>query len=244
MLVLNLIRSFLFNIYFILMSFICATIGIIFLFGKRETAFLAPQIWEKLLSLGAKYILGLTYQVEGVENLPSGPYIIASKHQSAWETYSFCGIFKGSIFVAKKELSHLPLMNFHFKKQKTIFVNRKLGAAAREDMIKQAKERISDGDRIIIYPEGRRKSPFEKPKYKNGIAGLYQELNVPVVPVALNSGLFWPRRSFIKNPGTITVSILPPILPGLSSDEFMKTLETSIETKCHELYTKVPTHRD
>lgn len=229
------IKSSLFNIYFFIISITCALFGLFFLLGKRETAFLVPQLWEKLLSFGARWLLDLDYRVEGLENLPKGPCLLASKHQSAWETFCFCGIFPGAVFIAKKELRYLPLMNFHFDKQKTIFVNRKLGSLAREDMIRQAKERIADGDRIVIYPEGTRHAPGVKTKYKQGIAGLYKALNVPVVPIALNSGVYWPRRSFLKNPGTITVSVLPPIQPGLPAEEFMAQLQTAIDTRSLEL---------
>ena len=229
------IKSFLFNIYFFFVSFGCALFGLFFLLGHRKTAFLVPKVWEILLSFGARWLLDLDYRVEGLENLPKGACILASKHQSAWETFTFCGIFPGAVFIAKQELRYLPLMNFHFDKQKTIFVNRKLGSLAREDMIRQAKERIADGDRIVIYPEGTRHAPGAKTKYKQGIVGLYKELNVPVVPISLNSGVYWPRRSFLKKPGTITVSILPPIQPGLTPEVFMETLHTAIETRSQEL---------
>ncbi len=229
------IKSFLFNIYFIIVSLGCALFGLVFLLGARRTAFIVPQFWEKMLSFGARWLLDLDYKVEGLENLPKGPCLLASKHQSAWETFSFCGIFPEAVFIAKQELRYLPFMNFHFDKQKTIFVNRKLGSATRADMIRQAKERVADGDRIVIYPEGTRHAVGTKPKYKMGIASLYKELNVPVVPIALNSGVFWPRRSFLKKPGTITVSILPPIQPGLSQDDFMATLQNAIETRSLEL---------
>lgn len=229
------IKSFIFNIYFFLISFGCALFGLLFLLGSRRTAFLVPKVWERLLSFGARWLLDLNYRVEGLENLPQGPCILASKHQSAWETFTFCGIFPGAVFIAKQELRYLPLMNFHFDKQKTIFVKRKLGALAREDMIRQAKERIADGDRIVIYPEGTRHAPGSKTKYKQGIAGLYKELNVPVIPIALNSGVYWPRRGFLKKQGTITVSVLPPIHPGLDAETFMETLQSAIETKSKEL---------
>jgi 1-acyl-sn-glycerol-3-phosphate acyltransferase len=223
------IKSLVFNIYFVLASSFSAIFGLIFLLGNRKMAFKTPQLWGALNSWGARHILGLDYRVLGLENMPEGPCIIASKHQSAWETYSFCNIFPESVFIAKRELLYIPFFNFHFMKTKTIMLNRKLGSHAKADMVRQAQERIADGDRIIIYPEGTRKGFGEKPKYKQGIAAMYTELNVPVVPVALDSGAFWPRRGFEKKSGTITVSILPPIQPGLPHAEFMKNLEDKIE---------------
>lgn len=230
------LRSLIFNIYFVVVSLSTAFFGLPFLLGSRKLAFKPSQAWGALSTLGAKYIIDLDYKVDGIENLPKeGPYIIASKHQSAWETYSFCNIFPESVFIAKRELLYVPFYNFHFMKTKTILLNRKLGSRAKSDMVRQAKERIADGDRIIIYPEGTRKGFGDAPKYKQGIGALYTELNVPVVPVALNSGAFWPRRGFEKKPGIITVSILPAIEPGLSHSEFMKALESSIEGKMASL---------
>ncbi|MBW8309015.1 MAG: 1-acyl-sn-glycerol-3-phosphate acyltransferase [Candidatus Paracaedibacteraceae bacterium] len=225
------LRSFLFNIYFVIISSLCALLGLPFLLGSRKLAFIVPQVWARLTALGTKYILGLDYKVEGRENLPTGACIIASKHQSAWETVIFCEIFRGSVFVAKRELLFLPFFNFHFLKQKTIMLNRKLGGKARADLVRQAAERVAENDRIIIYPEGTRRPIGATPKYKQGISTMYVQLNVPIVPVALNSGAFWPRRGFGKKPGTIIVSILPPILPGLTQSEFMQTLEERIESK-------------
>jgi 1-acyl-sn-glycerol-3-phosphate acyltransferase len=225
------LRSFLFNIYFVIVSTLSALLGLPFLLGSRKLAFVVPQAWARLTTLGTKYILGLDYKVEGRENLPAGACVIASKHQSAWETVIFCEIFRGSIFVAKRELLYLPLFNFHFLKQKTIMLNRKLGGQAKADLVRQAAERVAEGDRIIIYPEGTRRPIGSEPKYKQGIGAMYMQLNVPIVPVALNSGAFWPRRGFEKKAGTITVSILPPIYPGLTQSEFMQKLEESIESK-------------
>lgn len=224
-----------FNIYFVIVSTLVTSLGLFLVFGSRKLAFKVPRTWGAACSFGAKHILGLDYRVEGLENLPKGPCIIASKHQSTWETFSFCNIFPESVFIAKRELLFIPFFNFHFMKTKTIMLNRKLGTLAMADMVRQAKERVADGDKIIIYPEGTRKGFGDIPRYKRGIGAMYAELNVPVVPVALNSGAFWPRRGFEKKSGTITVSILPAIQPGLSHDEFMKTLEEKIEGKMRDL---------
>jgi len=229
-------RSLLFNIYFFSVSACVAIFGCFLLFGSRKTAFIVSHVWEKLVRWGSKYIIGLDYQVEGLENLPAkGPYIIASKHQSAWETCSFCGIFPGTIFISKITLSYIPFMGFHFAKQKVILVDRRLGHKARENMLQQAKERAAQGDRIVIFPEGERTFIDQPSKYKSGVYYMHEELQVPVVPVALNSGVFWPRNSFIKRPGIITVSILPPIQPGLQRDVFMDQLQEVIEKRSKEL---------
>lgn len=229
------LRSALFNIYFFIVSAFCAIFGSFLLFGSRNTAFIASKIWERMVHWGTKYIIGLDYRVEGYENLPEGACILASKHQSAWETCSFCGIFPKVIFVSKKELSYIPFIGFHFMKQKVILVDRKLGTQAKANMILQAKERVKDNDRIIIFPEGKRTPVGSHAKLKSGIFYMQQELGVPVVPVALNSGVYWPRRRFLKYPGVITVRILPALPLGLDRESFMQQLESAIHTNSKAL---------
>lgn len=229
------IRSTLFNIYFFVASALCAIGGCIWLLGSRKSSFKAAILWEQVVHWGTKYIVGLDYRIEGYENLPRGACILASKHQSAWETCSFCGIFPTVVFIAKKELSYIPFIGFHFMKQKVILVNRRLGAKAKSDMIRQAKERVQEQDRIIIFPEGSRTAVGSSPKLKTGIFYMQQELGIPVVPVALNSGVYWPRRQFLKYPGVITVRILPPLPQGLSRETFMQQLEEAIHQTSKDL---------
>lgn len=233
------IRSFVFDVYFYIIGVLISILSLPILLGPQSWSYAVPRFWGYLTLVGARWILGLSYKVEGLENLPSKPYIIASKHQSAWETAAMCHIFPGSVYVLKKELKYIPFFNFHFARQKVITVDRKLGKFAIEPMVKSAQVHKEARRCIIIYPEGTRSAVGKAGRYRAGVFALQEGLDIPVVPVALNSGVFWPRRSFIKKSGMITVSILPPINPGLTREKFMEVLEQSIETRSNQLYEEV-----
>jgi 1-acyl-sn-glycerol-3-phosphate acyltransferase len=132
-------------------------------------------------------------------------------------------------FVLKRELLSIPLFGWYLRKVGMIAVDRAAGASALRNMARQASEAFAEGRSILIFPEGTRVPPGESRPYHPGVAALYTQLKVPVVPVALNSGLFWGRRSFVKRPGTVTVQFLPPIPPGLDRKAFMRELESRIE---------------
>lgn len=228
-------RSFMFDIYFYIISFLISFFFLPLLLGPINWGYLAPKAWGFMTLWGAKWILGLDYKVEGWENLPPAPYIIASKHQSAWETAAMTYIFPGSVFILKKELKYVPLFNLYFWRLKAISVDRSLGKLAIEPMLKEAEAHTKEGRCIIIYPEGTRSAVGQAGRYKFGVAALYEGLSIPVVPVALNSGVFWPRRSFLKYAGTITVTILPAIESGINKTVFMKTLQDMIEKRTNAL---------
>ncbi len=229
------IRSILFDIAFYTGSVILVIILLPLLLGPRRWAAIPPWLWSLMTDFLARKILGLRYEVEGWENVPELPFIIACKHQSAWETLVMSKLFPGCVFVLKQELMYIPLVQLYFKRQRSIAVNRKLGIKAIKNMVEQAKPILEDKQPIFIFPEGTRVSVGDKGEYHPGVAALYKELNVPVVPIALNSGLFWGRRHFIKKSGVIKVVILPLINPGLNRKEFMAKLETCIEEKTAEL---------
>jgi 1-acyl-sn-glycerol-3-phosphate acyltransferase len=155
--------------------------------------------------------------------------IIACKHQSSWETLAFTLLFDDIAIVLKRELLFIPVVGWAMARAGNIAVARGDGAAALRGMVRQAKAVIADGRRVVIFPEGTRVAPGDQRPYQIGTAALYRQLGVPVVPMALNSGLFWGRRKWVKGPGTITLEILPPIPPGLSRNAFMETLRERIE---------------
>lgn len=188
-------------------------------------------VWVFLLSNFAK----IDYEVTGWENIPKGPCIFASKHQSMWETQQLYNLLPRTVVVTKKELFYVPFFGVSMKKAGFIFVERKNSASALKKLIKMSQKRIKENHSIIIFPEGTRRAVGAPPDYKVGVGALYKYLGVPCVPIALNSGLFWPRRSFRRNAGTIEVKILPPIEPGLPRDAFMKELEDRIENKMKEI---------
>ncbi len=229
------VRSLLFDFLFYLSTSFIVLFFSPFLLLPVKKRFIVPQLWAKWTLLLAKHILGLHCKVVGTENLPKGPFIVASKHQSAWETIILNMITPYSVFILKRELLRIPILNFYLIGLKAIAVKRGGGSKTVEDMLQQAKKVISQDLSIIIFPEGTRGFVGQKTTYRQGVGNLYQELDVPVVPIALNSGLFWGRRSFLKTSGEVLVEILPPIYPGLEKEEFMKTLKATIETASDRL---------
>jgi 1-acyl-sn-glycerol-3-phosphate acyltransferase len=161
--------------------------------------------------------------------------LIASKHQSTWETLAYTILFPDAAIVLKRELLFIPIVGWAMARAGNIAVARGDGASALRGLVKQARAVIADGRSIVIFPEGTRVAPGDERPYQVGVAALYRQLGVPVVPVALNSGVFWGRRKFIKWPGLIRMQILPPIAPGLDREAFLNTLRRRIEDATKEL---------
>jgi 1-acyl-sn-glycerol-3-phosphate acyltransferase len=199
------------------------------LFVPRKLLAIFVAIWLRGIAKIASTSLGLRYKIRGVENQPSGPAIYASKHQSAWETLFFRLIVPDCAFVLKRDLMWIPLWGWYVWRMGMIGIDRAAGVRSIKKMIVRAHGVLAAGRPIVVFPQGTRVAPGAQSPYLSGIAAIYRELNVSVVPVALNSGLFWPRRRFVKFPGTITVEFLKPIPPGLKRTEFMEQLELQIE---------------
>ena len=176
-----------------------------------------------------EHVAGITYTLRGVENIPDGGVLIASKHQSAWDTMMFHRFVSHSVYVAKQEVTRIPLYGAVAKSIGSIAIDRRGGAKALKGLIRDCQAAIEGGHQIIIFPEGTRTAPGTRLPYQPGVAAIYSQLNVPVVPVALNSGLFWGRRSFYKRPGRIIVEFLSPIQPGLDRKVFLAELERKVE---------------
>lgn len=199
---------------------------------------LAPRSWAMagLAAHGAtsvwllEKVVGARMVVRNHDKLLPGPVIVAAKHQSAWDTFALIPLLRDPAMIMKRELGWIPIYGWFSHKFRMIFVHREAGPAALRRMARDAKDRAAANREIVIFPEGTRRPPGASPDYKPGVAFLYGALGVPVCPVALNSGLFWPRRSFRRYPGEIVVEFLDPIPPGLPRDEFMLRLETAIET--------------
>jgi 1-acyl-sn-glycerol-3-phosphate acyltransferase len=205
------------------------------LFGPRRWAMAALAIHGRFELWLLKLIVGTTFEVRGREKLPKGACLVASKHQSAWETFALIPLFRDPALLMKRELFWIPFHGWFSHKFEMIPVDRDKGPAALRRMLREAKSRIADGREIIIFPEGTRRAPGAPPDYKTGVILLYAALGVPCVPVALNSGVFWSRRSLTRRPGTIVVEFLDPIPPGLPRDEFLARLTTAIETASNRL---------
>jgi 1-acyl-sn-glycerol-3-phosphate acyltransferase len=161
--------------------------------------------------------------------MPDRPCIIAAKHQSAWDIFALSVLLDQPTFVLKKELMHIPFFGWFLRRYGAVPVDRKAGASALRGMLRRAKAEMARGRSVVIFPEGTRVPPGETRAYHPGVAALYRELDVPLVPVTLNSGWFWGRRKFRKKPGTIVVEFQPAIAPGLSRREVMARLSEALE---------------
>ena len=204
---------------------------------------LAPRRWAmeglRLHALASlwwlKVICGTRLEVRGREKLPAGAFLVASKHQSAWDTFALIPVFRDPAVVMKAELGLIPLYGWFSHKFRHIFVRRDKGPGALKAMIRDGRERASHGRQIVIFPEGTRRPPGAPPDYKPGFIALYEGLGLPCVPLALNSGLFWPRRSLLRYPGTIVIEILDPIPAGLPRADARKLIQERIESACAAL---------
>jgi 1-acyl-sn-glycerol-3-phosphate acyltransferase len=194
--------------------------------GMRRVA----RFWERVILVLLRFTVGLRHEVRGREHLPAGPVIIASKHQSAWETLVFHVLVPELAVGLKEELTRIPVFGWYLMRAGNIRIDRGAAARAIRSLVEGAKEAVAGGLSVLIFPEGTRSAPGDPPDYKPGVVALYNALRLPVVPVALNSGLFWGRRSLVKRPGRIVVQFLEPIPPGLERKAFMQTLEQRIET--------------
>lgn len=173
--------------------------------------------------------VGLRHEVRGLEHRPHGSAIVASKHQSAWDTIVFFLLHERLAYVLKAELLLIPIIGWYLARVGMIAIDRRGGARALRAMIARARRAVAEGRTIVIFPEGTRTAPGARRPYQPGVAALYAQLDLPVVPVALNSGRYWRRRGFLKRPGTIILEYLPPIPPGLDRETFTTTLEARIE---------------
>lgn len=184
-----------------------------------------------------RHLCKLDYVVRGMENIPDTPVLFASKHLSLWDSVVLPTLLRDPAAVLRSELARLVFFGQIMVKLGNIVIDRAGGMSATSAMLMEADQQIQSGRSVLIFPEGTRTRtlPFPHPRYKRGVVALYRKLNVPCVPVALNSGLFWPTQSLLLFPGTITVEILPPIPPGLDSGAFLQTLTDRIETSSRRL---------
>jgi 1-acyl-sn-glycerol-3-phosphate acyltransferase len=223
-------RSFLFNVLFYVTTVLFLVFGIPLFFAPRSWAMAALALHGRFELWLLKTIVGTKLEVRGAEKLPSGACLVAAKHQSAWETFGLIPLFRDPALLMKRELFWIPLHGWFSRKFQMIPVDRDKGPTALRRMLRETKKRVAGGREIVIFPEGTRRAPGAPPDYKTGVVLLYEALGIPCVPVALNSGVFWPRRSFTRRPGTVVVEFLDPIPPGLPRAAFLERLIGSIET--------------
>src|SRR6266478_6623578 len=222
-------RAFAFNFAFFAWTAILGTIGLPFLFTPRAVTMRFGRFWASGVLVLLRVIVGLGHEIRGLDRLPRGGCIIAIKHQSAWDTLILPVVLGDPAIVLKRELLLLPFFGWYAARAGSIAIDRKAGAGALRRMLAKARPVAAAGRPIVIFPEGTRVAAGERKPYQPGVAALYQALALPLVPAAVNSGLYWGRRSFVKRPGRAVISLLPPIPPGLPRREMMAELEARIE---------------
>jgi len=228
-------RSVVFNLlfYLVLVAYLIGAMATLPL--PRRYMLGVARAWAKTNLWMLRVICGIKADFRGLERIPRGGLIIASKHQSIWETFALLLLVDDPTFILKRELMWIPLFGWCLWKAQMIPVNRGARGPALAAMTQRAKVEMQRGRQIVIFPEGTRRPPGAEPQYKFGVAHLYAEAGVPCVPVALNSGLFWPRRSFRRFPGTVVVQVCDPIAAGLEKQELIARLQDAIETASAKL---------
>ena len=224
-----LIRSILF---YILLSFWTVLLGLLctpFLLLPKQYLYAPIRLWIDGIFLLLKKICKITHQIQGLKNIPQHSVLVASKHQSAFETFALFYYLPKSVFIHKKQLFLIPIFGQYLKKINMISIDRKAGSAAMRKILRQAKLVSKKGYSLIIFPEGTRKKPGEKPDYKSGFIGIYNEMNTKILPVAVNSGKFWPKHTFVKKPGIIKIKFLNLIPANLDRSQVLKKVQEDIE---------------
>jgi 1-acyl-sn-glycerol-3-phosphate acyltransferase len=236
------VRSFLFNLVFWLWTTLMVIAVLPLLLLPRRAMLAAARLWLRGVQGALSLLVGLDYEARGRTRIPGGPVIFAVKHQSAWETMALHLLLADPAIVLKHELTRIPLFGQYLVHAGMIRIDRGRGAAALRSLIEDARGALARGSPIVIFPEGTRTAPGQRRPYHPGVAALYLHLGCPVVPVALNSGLFWRRRAFVKHPGRIVVEFLAPIEPGLERKAFMAELERRLEGGTERLIAEACAH--
>jgi 1-acyl-sn-glycerol-3-phosphate acyltransferase len=229
------LRSLLFNILFYPVFVFWAIIALPTLAMPRAALMRVAAWWARSNIFLMRVICNIKVEFRGVEKIPKGPLIVAAKHQSMWETISLLRFFDAPFFVLKRELTWIPLFGLFLIKSNMIAIDRGAGARALRAIMRRAEEEVQHGRQFLIFPEGTRRPVGATPHYKSGVSMIYADCGVPCLPVALNSGLFWPRRTFLRYPGTLVLEFLDPLPPGLPRAEFMARIETVIEEATNRL---------
>ena len=224
-----LLRSLIFNVLFYLNTAVWLVIALPTFFMPYRAILWIAKTWGRCNLVLLRVVAGIDCEIRGREKIPPGALIVAPKHQSAWETFALLPLFDNPLFIVKRELEWIPIFGWLMIKGRMVPVDRSAGSQALAAMTERARLELSHGRQLIIFPEGTRRPAGAEPRYKYGVAHLYAAEGVPCLPIALNSGLFWPRRSILRFPGTVLVEVLDPIAPGLDKDDFFKRLQGELE---------------
>jgi 1-acyl-sn-glycerol-3-phosphate acyltransferase len=226
----NFLRSLVYVAYLYWFIAFVAIVGAPFAFFSRKAAMRVSRIWCAVELWGARWICGIRIVIEGREHIPTGPALVAIKHQSMLDTIFPFGVLEDPCVVVKHELARLPFVGWYTRWAHLIPVDRGAHSRALIKMARDAAREVATGRQLVIFPEGTRRPVDAAPQYRPGIALIYREMGLPCTPVGLNTGYCWPAHGVTRTPGLVTVRFLPPIPAGLSRDEFMRELETRIET--------------
>jgi 1-acyl-sn-glycerol-3-phosphate acyltransferase len=223
------LRSLVFNVLFYLNFLLWVLIALPTFLMPRAAMLRVADWWARCIIVLMRIVCNIKVEFRGVEKIPKGPLIVASKHQSMWETISLLRFFEAPFFALKRELRFIPIFGLFLIKTDMIAIDRSAGGRALVAMARRARKEVLRGRQFVIFPEGTRRPVGAPPQYKSGIGLIYTDCGVPCLPVALNSGLFWPRRTFMRYPGTLVVEFLDPLPAGLPRDEFLTRMRNAIE---------------
>ncbi len=225
----TMIRSWIYTILFLAWSLFAAVIQLPCLVTRRG-ALGGTRVWARGVMFLARTVAGITFRAEGREHIPKGPCIIAAQHQSSFETYKLFLEVENPVLVLKRELIFIPFIGWYILRAGLVPIDRSAGPKAMRRMLRAADAAVARGAQILIFPEGTRASPGEYKPYRPGVVGLYNHCNVPLIPMALNSGYTWGKTRVRKEPGEIVFKYLPAIETGLGKQELLAKLRESIET--------------
>jgi 1-acyl-sn-glycerol-3-phosphate acyltransferase len=229
------LRSLVYNVLFYVLLVFWNVVAIPTFLMPRRAFMAVAKMWARSSVWLLRVVCNTRLEVRGLEKIPAGPLIVASKHQSMWETFALMPYFDAPLFIYKRELAWIPFFGWYLMKSGMIGVDRGGGMRSLMDMARRAPKEIRSGRQLIIFPEGTRTPVGAPPDYMTGVGQIYASSGVPCQPVALNSGLFWPRRTFMRYPGTLVVEFLDPLPAGLSRKEFIVRIATVIEAATNRL---------
>jgi 1-acyl-sn-glycerol-3-phosphate acyltransferase len=237
------LRSFIFNVLFYLALIVLMIGGLPVVLRGRHGVFALARVWGDVSLWLLEKVCGLRVEFRGLQNIPTGGYIIAAKHQSFLETFALLKYAPDFAYVLKRELTYIPAFGLYLIVAEQIAINRARGRDAMTVLSEQAAKVLKGGRQVFIFPEGTRRPPGAPPQYRPGVSRLYADSGAPCLPVALNTGVFWPRRSSMRYPGVAVIEYLPPIAPGLTRQNFLDTLQSKIESACDRLNAEAATSR-
>jgi 1-acyl-sn-glycerol-3-phosphate acyltransferase len=232
----TLLRSLAFNLAFYLWTLVAAIVTLPILLGPYRLAQATLNMWAKVVTWLLRVVGGVRVEVRGREHLPTGPALVAPKHQCMFDIFGTMAVLPAGCYVLRKELMRIPIFGWWAWKCRMIVIDREGGAKALKKMLTDARARLAEAQRqIVIFPEGTRGKPGRAGDYQPGVAALYRDLGMPCVPVALNSGVHWRKGGLSLKPGTIVFEFLEPLPAGMKRAEFMRELEDQMEAASNAL---------